>query len=310
MLADQFEEAVDLITIRGALCLITAQTHCQVARTAMESLVPMITVLAAARPAAFYLRRMVADVLGERVGLNETQARAAVSLATAVVRCAYPCPVEAAGVLEQVIDGAVTIRSELDRAHALIGIFGALREGPTAWQCSLEGALSTALRRAQFSDTGLMRSVLDAEVRAMCAAGNLEAAERLARQASDAPLMGSLLEQVTAHRDRLALGDLSPFERAFVGIGNGDLAYAVLHSVNVDNESEQVLKQLGNTVVFEELAIERERLLSVFLPQFAAPLRTLHGTSAIGRVIRNIEHLEKAFVEAAHIVGQDGRGAN
>ena len=140
----------------------------------------------------------------------------------------------------------------------------------------------------------------------MCAAGDLDAAERLTRQVADASLMESLVEQVTAQREQLTLGELSVFERALVGIDSGELAYAVLHSVKVDNESEQVLKQLGDALVFEESATERVRLLSSFLPQFAAPLRTLHGTDALGRVIDDVEHLDRAFVEAAHIVGHGG----
>jgi hypothetical protein len=136
----------------------------------------------------------------------------------------------------------------------------------------------------------------------MCAAGDPNLAERLARQAVDAPMVQSLLEHVTAQRERLTLGELSAFERAFIDISDDDLAYAVLRSVKVDNESEQLLSGLGDALAFEETAIERWRLLSTFLPLCAAPLRTLNGTSAIGE----IGHFDQAFEDAAHIVGQGG----
>jgi hypothetical protein len=305
-LATGFKEGVDIIAVRGALCLIAAQTDCQEARAAMERLVPTIAAVAEVRHPALSIWRMLADVTGRRVGPNQPQVDAASLLAKAVVRCAYPCPVEAARVLEQVIDETFAIRSEIDRAQALIDIFEALKQGPATWQGSLESVLSTTLRRVQFDDARLRRSVFEAAVGAMCAAGDPNVAERLARQAVDAPMVQSLLEHVTAQRERLTLGELSVFERAFVGIRDGDLAYAVLRSVKVDDESEQLLKGLGDALAFEETAIERGRLLSTFLPLFAAPLRTLHGTSAIGRVIDEVGNLDQAFEDAAHIVGQGG----
>ena len=48
----------------------------------------------------------------------------------------------------------------------------------------------------------------------MCAAGDLDAAERLTRQVAGASLMESLVKQVTAQREQLSLGELSVFERA------------------------------------------------------------------------------------------------
>lgn len=305
-LADGFEGGDDAITVRGALCLIEAQSDCQAARTAMDRLVPGIAALAEVPPAALYLTRMIADVVGQRAGPNEIQARAASSLAEVVVRFADRCPAEAAKVFEQVIDQTLAIRSEVDRAQALIHVFGALEEGPVAWQQSLEGVLSGALRRAQLGDAKLEVSVFEAAVGAMCAAGDLDAAERLARQPEDASLVKSLLEEISARRERLALGELSVFERAFVEVDDGGLAHAVLHSVKVDKESEKVLEQLGEVLAFEQSTIERVRLLSTFLPQFAAPLRTLRGTGEIGRVIEEVERFDHAFVEAARIVGEGG----
>ena len=305
-LADGFEGADDAVTVRGALCLIAAQNDCQAARAAMEQLVPSIAALAEAPPSALYITRMFADLVGRRAGANEIQARAASSLAKAVVRCAHPCPVEAARVIEQVIDQALAIRSEVDRAQALIDIFGSLGQGPAAWPRRLESALSAALRRARLGDARLERSVFAAAVEAMCAADDPDAAERLARQAEDAPMVEELLTEVAAERERLALGELSDFERAVVGIGDGKLAHAVLHSVKVENDTENLLKGLGEVLVFEQSAIERVRLLSDFLPQFAAPLRTLHGTSEIGRLIDAVGLFDDAFVEAARIVGHGG----
>ena len=208
-LADGFEGADDAVTVRGALSPIAAQNDCQAARAAMEHLVPSIAALAEAPPSALYITRMFADLVGRRAGANEIQARAASSLAKAVVRCAHPCPVEAARVIEQVINQALAIRSEVDRAQALIDIFGSLGQGPAAWPRRLESALSAALRRAQLGDARLERSVFAAAVEAMCAADDPDAAERLARQADDAPMVEELLTEVAAERERLALGELS-----------------------------------------------------------------------------------------------------
>ena len=74
----------------------------------------------------------------------------------------------------------------------------------------------------------------------------------------------------------------------------------------MENDTENLLKGLGEVLVFEQSAIERVRLLSDFLPQFAAPLRTLRGTSEIGRLIDAVGLFDDAFVEAARIVGHGG----
>jgi hypothetical protein len=300
-LANGFEEGDDAITVRGALCLIAAQTDCQAARAAMERLVPSIAALAEAPPRALYLTRMFADLMGRRVGANKAQARAAEALAKAIVRCAHPCPAEAAVVLGQVIDQALAIRCEDDRAQALIDICESLAQAPATWARRFERGLSSALMRAELGDAALEQSVYEAAVDAMCAADDPDAAERLARQAANESLVEALLEHVTAKRERITLGVLSDFERAFVGIGDGQLAHAVLHSVKVEDDSENVLKTLAELLVFEQAAIERVRLLSDFLPQFAAPLRTLFGTSELGRVISEAELFDRAFVEAAHL---------
>ncbi|HXT50126.1 MAG TPA: hypothetical protein VN811_03735, partial [Thermoanaerobaculia bacterium] len=305
-LAAAFEGANDAIVVRGALCLLTAQQDCQAARTAMEELVASVAALAEAPPSALYLVRMLGDQVGRRAGANMIQAQAAGSLAQGIVRCALPCPVEAAQAMEQVIDQALAIRSEVDRAQALVDIFRSLGEGPATWSRRLESALSAALRRARLGDARLERSVFAAAVEAMCAAGDPDAAERLARQADDAPLAEELLSAVADHRQRLALEELSDFERAFLGIGDGKLAHAVLQSVKVENDSENLLQGLGELLVSEQSPVERVRLLSEFLPQFAAPLRRLHGTSEIGRLIAEVGRFDDAFVEAAHIVGRGG----
>ena len=305
-LANEFKEGEEAITIHGAVCLITAQRDCNAAREGLEQLVPTIAALAEAPPPARYLARMVADMFGRRAGDNEPQAKAAASLAEAVVRCAHHCPAEAAQVLQQVIDQTLAIRSDDDRAQALIDIFEKLKSGPAEWSPLIEVSLSSALKRAQLSDASLNGAIFAAAVDAMCAADDHDAAERLAHQAADPSVLEYLLEQINSDRERLAIGELSTFERAFVGIGDGKLAYAVLHSIKQENGSEELLAFFGDTLVFQQGGTERQRLLSEFLPQCTAPLKTLHGTKEIGRLISEVERFDHAFKEAAQIIGQGG----
>jgi len=56
------------------------------------------------------------------------------------------------------------------------------------------------------------------------------------------------------------------------------------------------------------LPLLRVRLLSEFLPQFAAPLRTLHGTGAIGHLLSEVERFDQLFVDAARLVGHTAGG--
>lgn len=302
-----FTEAQDTITVRGALCLLDAPQGCEVVRAALEELLPAVATLANAKPQALYISRMFADIVGRQAGSNEAQARAATALAEAVVRCAAHCPAEAAQVMAACLDQALAIGNEGDRAQALIDICGKLPAGPRGWPQRLEAALSATLEQAQLDDPDLLRAVFAAAVGALCAVDDPDAAERLARQTDNPSLLAELLAEVDSERERLALGKLSLFERAFVAIGNGQLANAVLHSVKVENDSANILAYLAQTLVLEQWATERERLLAEFVPQFAAPLRALHGTGEIRRLIEAVEGLDDAFVAAAAIVGAGNR---
>ncbi|HRD91749.1 MAG TPA: hypothetical protein PK201_01375, partial [Accumulibacter sp.] len=182
-----------------------------------------------------------------------------------------------------------------------------LQGGPAGWPPLLEATLSTALASVRLDDPELRRAVFAAGVGVLCAADDPDAAERLARRTTEASLLDELLAQVAGERERLTLGELSLFERAFVAIGNGQLANAVLHSVKVENDSANILGLLAEALLAEQWGGERERLLAEFLPQFAAPLRALHGSSEIARLIAEIEAVDSAFIEAARIVGE-GRG--
>ena len=302
-LVNGYAKGDDAIVVRGALCLIETQHDCQAARHAMERLLPEVEALAAAQPGALYLTRMIADLIGRRAGDNEPQARAADSLARAVVRCAHRCPAEASQVLEQVIGRAVGIRNKGDRAQALIDIFSKLADGPSGWPPLMESVLSSALQRAQL-DAELAHPVFEASIAALCDKGDTDGAERLANQADSAQLIEDLLVTVRAARERLALGKLSSFEREFNGTGDHGLALAVLHSVKVENDSANVLQFLADALVFEQWGTARVRLLSDFLPSAAAPLRKLNGTGEIGRLISEVAAFDSAFVTAAQIIGQ------
>jgi len=234
------------------------------------------------------------------------QARAAAALAEAVVRCAHPCPAEASRVIADCFEQALTIQTEDDRAQALIDIFGKLPAGPAGWSRRIEGPVASVLARTQIADGERFVDVCAAAVAAMCACDDVDAAERLARQASDPDLRDRLLSDIERERERLTLGELSDFERAFVAIGNGQLAHAVLHSVKVENDSANILGYLVEALVVEEWGTERERLLAEFLPQVAAPLRALHGTAAIARLLAEVEAVDGAFLAAASIVGKGG----
>jgi hypothetical protein len=304
--ADGFAEGEDMISIGGALCLLEVPRGCQALGAALEGLLPAVAALADKAPPALYISRMFADIVGRQVGSNEPQAKAVTALAEAVVRCAHPCPDEAARVLDACLEQALAIANKGDRAQALVDICGKLAAGPRGWPQRLEVSLAAALAKTQLADPEGLPAVLAAAVDAMCAADDPDSAERLARQAKDPALLETLLANIATERERLTLGELSLFERAFVGIGNGQLASAVLHSVKMESDSANILKFLAETLVTEQWGSERGRLLSEFLPQFAAPLRALHGSSEIGRLIAEVERLDRAFLEAAGIVGEGG----
>ncbi|WP_300335205.1 toll/interleukin-1 receptor domain-containing protein [Accumulibacter sp.] len=306
-LAGRFADAHDAIVVRGALCLLDGAQGCQAGRAALEALLPAVAARADTRPQALYISRMVADIVGRQAGSNEPQARAATALAEAVVRYARHCPAEAAGLVAACLEQALAIVNDGDRAQALIDICGTLQGGPAGWPPLLEATLSTALAGVRLDDPELRRAVFAAGVGVLCAADDPDAAERLARRTTEASLLDELLAQVAGERERLTLGELSLFERAFVAIGNGQLANAVLHSVKVENDSANILRLLAEALLAEQWGGERERLLAEFLPQFAAPLRALHGSSEIARLIAEIEAVDSAFIEAARIVGE-GRG--
>ena len=301
-----FADAQDAITLRGALCLLDAPRGCPALGAALDKLLPAVAAFADAAPPALYISRMFADILGRQVGSNEPHARAATALAEAVVRCAHPCPDEAARVMEACLEQALAIASESDRAQALIDICGKLPAGPRGWPQRLEAALAAMLSKTRLADPEHRRAVLTAAVEALCAADDPDSAERLARRTAGPALLETLLADIESERERLTLGELSLFERAFVRIGDGGLASAVLHSVKVEKDSANILKFLAETMVSEQWGSERGRLLSEFLPQFAAPLRALRGTGEIARLLAEVERLDGAFLEAAGIVGQGG----
>ncbi|HRF03614.1 toll/interleukin-1 receptor domain-containing protein [Accumulibacter sp.] len=305
-LAGRYADPQDAITLGGALCLLEVSRGCQALGAALGRLLPAVAALANKAPPALYISRMFADIVGRQVGSNEPQAKAATALAEAVVRCARPCPDEAARVMEACLEQALAIDNKGDRAQALIDICGKLAAGPRGWPQRLEASLAAALTKTQLADPEGLPAVLAAAVDAMCAADDPDTAERLARQATDPALLETLLANIATERERLTLGELSLFERAFVGIGDGQLASAVLHSVKVENDGANILKFLAETLVTEQWGSERGRLLCEFLPQFAAPLRALHGSSEIGRLVAEVERLDRAFLEAAGIVGEGG----
>jgi hypothetical protein len=304
--AADFTDDADAISVRGALCLFDVRQGCAAVRDGLQALLPTVAALAAAGPRALYLTRMFADLVGRRSGRHEAQARAAAALAEAVVRCAHPCPAEASRVIADCLEQALTIQTEDDRAQALIDIFGKLPAGPAGWSRRIEGPVASILARTQIADGERFVDVCAAAVAAMCACDDVDAAERLARQAGDPDLRDRLLSDIERERERLTLGELSDFERAFVAIGNGQLAHAVLHSVKVENDSANILGYLVEALVVEEWGTERERLLAEFLPQVAAPLRALHGTAAIARLLAELEAVDGAFLAAASIVGKGG----
>jgi hypothetical protein len=299
-----FEPGEDTATVNGALCEAVAAMDCDAARTALDDLVAAIAAQTETPPRALYLARMFADLVQRRAGPNEAQARTARAVAIASIRCARRCPTLAATVLERVVAEALAIRSEIDRGQALVDILRSLGEAQPEWTRNLEPTVSALPARAQLRDERLQRALLEAAVEAMTDAGDFDGAERLAAGANDEVTRDDLLAGVRRRRDRQALGDLTEFERAFVSNDDPDLAYSVLGSVKVEQQSAELLEEMTGLLVAQQVSIERVSLLSTLLPQTAAPMRALSGSSGIARLIDEVERLDRAFLDAARLIGE------
>ncbi|MBK6873950.1 MAG: toll/interleukin-1 receptor domain-containing protein [Kineosporiaceae bacterium] len=297
------DDVVDSFTARAAQCRVLAQHDITATLVTLERMVPEIADLAEVSSPALYLTRMIADLTGRRVGANEVQARAVRVLADTTARCAHRSADEAFRVLELIVDQAVSILSPLDRAQALVAVSSSLPLGPAAWSPRWPDLVIGALQRASFEDPGLRSTVLEAGVEALCAVADPETAERLAEREEDEVALDLLRNQVMIARERAELGRLTVFEEACVAGGNGQLAGAVLHSVRVEDDADGVLRALSELLVHEQTGVRRARLLSDFVPAVAAPLFALGGTPALDQIIIEIERFDRAFVDAAWLIG-------
>jgi hypothetical protein len=308
-ITEGFEPGEDAITVSGALCEAVAQVDCDAAHAALAALVPAIAAQAETAPRAFYLARMIADLVQRRTGTNEAQARTARALAAAAVRCARACPSMAAAVLERVVVETLAIRSEIDRGQALVDILRSLGEAPPEWTQRLKPTVSRLPARAQLQDERLRSALLEAAVEVMAAAGDFGGAELIAAGARDDAVRQELMEGLERQRRRQGLGELDAFERAFVASDDPDLAYAVLESVKVEEQNVELLAGLVEMLVAQPASIERVRLLSTLLPQVTAPMRALSGPGGIAELIGEVERLDRAYLDAARIVGESAAPA-
>lgn len=298
------------LEVRVAQCRHEALRDPAAGLAALERLVPEI---AAGRDVAdvSYLMRMLADFTGKAAGRRQVQAQRVEELAGAAVEWLLPAglPVsDVAHALQQVIDAALAIDDERDRARALVGVTGALGLAPPALAEALAPVLQSWVQAPPVQAPALLGALAQGVAEGLCQAGALGLARMLAAlpEAATAPWQPAF-ESELSDAERLAeLTPLGPFDAAIMALRERGLALLCLHDCRIRGEAATNLGSLLAAIVDDDGSLGRSRLLSSVVPFVAVPLRTLGGSATIAEVIAQVERLDKTLIDAAARVRDAG----
>ncbi len=300
-----FEDPGDLLRIHGALAELTAAFDCPEAAKRLADLMGALDRFREMPPGAIYLSKMLADFTGRKVGPRMEFVRAINTIGANVTSCAAYCPEVARRYLADLHGEILTIDdSPNDLAQGLVDLchrFTSLDRKLVAWVAPV---LMQVVEQAKTLPDDLLEYVMTAAVQAMLALEKIDMARTVVDELGDHPWKGNLSGRIDIAKERLALGELSVFDEAFVNLRNSELAVAVLHSIEIDKEDQEINDFLCDWFASEELAFERGRLLSEFVPMMAAPLRAIGGTNAIGALVDAIESFDHHFQNAARWIDQ------
>ena len=253
-------------------------------------------------PAAGHLMRMFLEFVGQFTGLD-SRPKLTGEIADALVAAAKPDPAPVRPLWERLLI------SQLDNGDTSVHAASALVKRVAAVDGDSEPVVTEFLewardRLAEKLTPDQVSAVLQAAATASAQSEQLDRARRIAEWIPDEGGRQSVAASIATAEENALVAVVTPFEKAYVSGRQRKLAMAVLHSMQIEGTTSEMVRELAelSAAFFDQL--ERARLLREFIPPLIAPLMELEGVDAVCDFVRSIADFDQRLVDAASIIAK------